>query len=154
MIVPPSISLPTRKLVLEFDVLGVSFTKEIEFPNIGQLIDISTEKIFLAKNEYQTLQASSLNDMVIVRFWIDMLATFKVLVPDLVKELNVKSMLQLDVRTMNALLKKVYLRQYMPWYKAWMEAFSQLDQLDDPELDQLLDHEEQLQAEQKAKKDA
>jgi len=86
MIVPPSISLPVRKLTLTFDLMGVSFTKDIEFPNVGQLIDIATNKIYLAKNEYQTLQTAGMNDMVVVRFYIDMMATFMVLIPDLHKE--------------------------------------------------------------------
>jgi hypothetical protein len=98
--------------ILKINIQGNEF--EIQFPNIGQLIDIETRKALISSGQYNNLKKS---DSFILPY-IDILATFIILIPDLVTLLRVESLFDLNLKELKE-LKNIYEKQYKPWYDAW-----------------------------------
>jgi archaellum component FlaF (FlaF/FlaG flagellin family) len=91
-------------------------TFEIPFPNVGQTIDIATRKIILSSGQYLNLEK---NDPFTTKY-IDVLATFTILLPELNSLLRVESLFDLDLIDLKELLD-VYDKEYLPWYNSWKE---------------------------------
>lgn len=89
---------------------------EIKFPNVGQLIDIESRKSLLASGQYKNMDK---NDSFIIPY-IDTLATFMVLIPELSELLRIQSLFDLSLLELKELLN-IYNNQYLPWYNSWMD---------------------------------
>lgn len=88
----------------------------IHFPTTGQLIRIQTSKIRMADGTYQDLLMSS-SDSLFVRFLIDAIASFQVLIPKLFEHLT-KDIFEMDLMQTKPIVK-VYTDVYLPWYNDW-----------------------------------
>ena len=99
-------------------------TYKIEYPNTGQFIDIERQKMTLSGGEYRGLMDSGTVGAFNALNFVDMTVYFNVLVPQLVKDLNVTSIFQLNPIDA-ADLFQVYKGQLMPWLRAWTEAINE-----------------------------
>lgn len=93
---------------------------EINFPNVGQLIDIEVRKSLISAGQYQNLiknQSFSID-------YIDALATFLILIPDLNKLLRVESIFDLNLIDIKEIIN-IYKKEYLPWYEEWMKNLNQ-----------------------------
>jgi len=107
---------------LELEIKKNSY--EIKFPNTGNLLDIEELKARLSGGQYNALFGGTLSSEM-SRLLIDTIATFTILLPDLKKDLTVKSYLDLELVDSIELLK-VYRDSYLPWYNEWMTLVSGL----------------------------
>ena len=98
---------------IKIDVRGNIY--QIEYPNTGQQIDIELLKSRIADGNYDSLRFSSNPLFLLQADIIDMIATFTILIPQLKKDLNVKSFFDLKEEETDELLN-IYSEQFIPWY--------------------------------------
>lgn len=109
---------------LKINVLGVDYL--IQFPNVGQLLDIESLKSALTNGTYgdlvrmNTITANNVLDIA------DAIATFSVLIPEIKKQLTVKSYTEIDAVTARKIAKS-YREQYFPWFNEINEELKSLD---------------------------
>jgi hypothetical protein len=97
---------------------------ELKIPNNGQLIDIESMKMLLAKGSYKSLMNGSQTiSNITVLDTIDMIAMFTVLLPTLAKDLSVTSLLDLDIIDNQELLK-IYRDQVATWIVEWQRVLA------------------------------
>jgi hypothetical protein len=92
---------------------------EVSFPNNGQLIDIEVMKQGLSKGTQDSLLSGLGINANLAWMTIEMIATFTILIPDLIKSLRVENLLELDPMQSKE-LRKVYVDVYYKWYNEWM----------------------------------
>ena len=102
--------LPERTKTIS--ISGINYS--VKFPNNLQLINIESEKNRLSNGDYSS--------------FLYTIATFSVLIPQLIKDLNVKSYMDLDILEQNT-LTSVYIDQYYSWYKEWIDILSNPSQV-------------------------
>lgn len=100
-----------REIVLQVE--GSEY--KVSYPNTGQQIDIELMKAQIGAGNYDVLRFSQNPLFQRQADVIDMIATFSILVPDLKKNLNVKSFFDLPEEH-TAKLLKVYEDQFIPWF--------------------------------------
>lgn len=119
----------------------------VDYPNTGQQIDIELLKAKIADGNYDALRFSNNPLFQLQADKIDMIATFSILVPDLRKDLNVKSFFQLDEAASDELLQ-VYSQQFIPWYIKLKEAVKnpkeQVEQKKDKRAEELSERGEEV----------
>lgn len=95
-------------------------TYNIQFPRIGQLIAIENEKNRLSAGTYSDYTRFDDSGW-IARTIIDAIATFTVLSPSLIKDLNINWR---DLNLMEVLpITKAYTDIYVPFYAMWIQLF-------------------------------
>ncbi len=107
-------------IVLKID--GIN-TSQINYPNVGQLMEIENRKMSLTDGKYVEYVASPMKTRS-MRFLIDLVDTlshFSVLVPDLTKKLSVDTYLDIDPITAKSLVE-VYQEQFIPWYSELLKV--------------------------------
>lgn len=111
--------IPDSKITLNIE--GNSYV--VNFPKNRDFIKIEAEKSRLSEGEYSSLSYRSDNSGFLAKLVIDTTATFSVLIPNLIKDLNVRSYMDLDLLQQNR-LTLVYLEQFYPWYSSWITLLS------------------------------
>jgi tRNA-dihydrouridine synthase len=99
-------------------------TYELRIPNNGQLIDIESMKQMLSKGMYRAMNNTGTVNTAAALDIIDMTAMFTVLCPKLVKDLNVTSLLDLDILDSQELIQ-VYREQVAEWIISWQRLMTQ-----------------------------
>ena len=98
---------------------------QIEFPTVGQYIDIESEKLNHSNGQFTTLiQAGTLSGLRAVQI-IESISIYSILCPQLVKELKVNSFKDIDAKDFIELLK-IYSKEISPWYNEWFKEFNDL----------------------------
>ena len=115
--------LPERKKT--FKILENTYT--VDFPTTGGLMEIEIMKAQLSRGQYSALAENATVNSSYSRFLIDMIATFTVLLPDLKKDMNVKTISELNPLDSKKLLK-VYLSDVLPWLNSWFEILNSDDE--------------------------
>jgi hypothetical protein len=90
----------------------------VKYPNVGQQMNIEILKIQLTDGRYDTMKFSYNPAFIKQAEIAEAIATFNILIPDLKKDLNAKSMLELEQDQMLDLLT-AYTEKYLPWYEEW-----------------------------------
>lgn len=116
--------LPERTKTIS--ISGINYS--VKFPNNLQLINIESEKNRLSNGDYSSFLYRVDNSGMLAKLIIDTIATFSVLIPQLIKDLNVKSYMDLDILEQNT-LTSVYIDQYYSWYKEWIDILSNPSQV-------------------------
>lgn len=96
---------------------------EVFFPKTDQFINIQTLKSRIANDSYNELRNSMNDDTGYAVLLTDMIATYNILIPDLKKDINVASILSLEMMESKALLD-TYLEQWLPFYQSWMNIIT------------------------------
>lgn len=108
---------PSKELVLRFE--NNSYT--IKFPKTGEFISIEEKK-----GRYGTSITFGDASSYYARLLVNTIATFEVLIPSLVKDLNIKDIFETDLIFAKKLMK-AYTEQYLPWYDSWMNILSDFE---------------------------
>lgn len=96
---------------------------EINYPNVGQQLDIEILKLQISGDKYDTMKFSY-NPVFFKQIErIDAIATFSTLIPSLKKDLTVKSLLELSDEQFET-ITKAYSETYLPWYDEWQVKLS------------------------------
>ena len=112
--------IPERSITVKI----IDKQHKVEFPTTRGLIEISIQKAHLSKQVYDSIASSSNAHDTYSRFTIDMIATFRVMIPDFEKDLNVSSFLDLDPLHTSKLLN-VYLKEVLPWIVDWQNVLNE-----------------------------
>ena len=88
---------------------------QVNYPNVGNQIDIEILKSKIADGNYDMLRFSNNPLFQEQADRIYMIAVFTILIPELKKDLNVKSFFDLKEEE-SAELMRVYNRDFIPWF--------------------------------------
>jgi len=105
------------KRSITIELQGNSFN--IAFPNMGQIIDIETNKISYANGRYSQLINSNIISSNIAKDLVEMAATFTVLIPDFQKIFKLNSIFELNPIDATEFVT-VYKEEVFPWYSEWL----------------------------------
>lgn len=114
----PSLSLPSRTISINIGDRQYS----VKFPNNGQFIDIERAKLDLSSGNLKNMLFGTTTGQ-LAYMLIEAIATFNVLIPDLAKDLDVKSLLDLDPYQSRELIV-AYEKQYFPWIEQWRKIIN------------------------------
>ena len=103
-----------------FQFKGESYT--IEFPRVGQLIDIMTTKNTLSNGLYNSIARYVTPEMGYYKFLVDALSFFQIMAPKVVEQFNRKDLKSLTMEEGNDLVK-LYLDDILPWYDECWGAY-------------------------------
>lgn len=117
-------STEAKPLAKEISIKILDNEYQIGFPNNGQLIRIQTSKIRMADGTYQDLLMSS-SDSLYVRFLIDAITTFQVMIPKLFEHLN-KDIMEMELIQTKQIVK-AYTDVYLPFYTEWAKLIQSED---------------------------
>lgn len=120
--------LPNKELILKIRENSYA----VKFPNNRDFLRIESEKNRLAEGDYTALSYRQDNAGFLAKLIIDTISTFSILVPNLLKDLNVLNYLELDLIQQNE-LTLAYLNQFYPWYNSWLKIISNPDQVKEDE---------------------
>lgn len=104
-------------------IRGDQFTLDITNFKVGDLIAIEAEKQRLSKSTYYELATTWFKNTVNAANLIDMIATLRVLLPEVEKGLEGIPFEKLNIIDSRELLK-IYVSEISPWYMSWMEEFN------------------------------
>lgn len=119
-------------------VKGDVFELDIAKLTVESLLLIESEKQRLSKSEYSNIATTYFPDSQNAASLIDMIAIFRVLLPDIEKSIASDLYEKLTIIDARDLLK-VYLKDVAPWYRLWMKEFNtpfESDEKDDVENDE------------------
>ena len=91
----------------------------VKFPDTGQLIDIEQAKASVPTPRNQTTSALWAYNLAIS------IETFKILIPKLEEDLNIKNIYKLSLIESQKLVE-AYLKQFKPWFDGWMDLISNI----------------------------
>jgi hypothetical protein len=92
----------------------------VNFPNVGQMMDIENMKMSLTNGSYADMVRSGLKSSYYNTEIVDTIAHLWVLIPELRADLQVRNFSELDPFVAKKLLK-VYREQFTPWYEKLMK---------------------------------
>lgn len=88
---------------------------EVKYPNTGEALDIALLKLQISE-KYDLMKFSFNPEFQKEVLKIDAMATFSILVPQLKKDLNVKSFYELEEEQMDQVIV-CYVEQFLTWYE-------------------------------------
>ncbi len=87
----------------------------VNFPNVGQMIDIESMKQSLTGNRYGSMASSGIASMYMALDVVDTIAFLTICVPDIAKYYNIQDYTMLPADKMNQYVK-LYKDEILPWY--------------------------------------
>ena len=108
----------TKSIKIKGDV----FVLDISKFTVSNFITLESEKQRISKSNYYQMATTWFSNTMMAANLVDMIATFRVLLPELEKSLN-ESYEKLNLIDVKDLLK-IYLKEVSPWYQKWMEEFN------------------------------
>ena len=120
-----STKTPDPIKTLDFKFNEKNFT--INFPNTGELMELSILKAKLSDGNYNAISNTDLLEDKLAQFSIDTVSHLTIMCPDLLKHLNVKSYLDLDLVDMKRLIS-VYVKSILPWMNSWYKVLNSMDE--------------------------
>lgn len=106
--------------IKEFKVKGNPYS--MQFPTVGQFLDIEAKRLIYSNNTYSQMLMSPLKSSNKAMDIIDMAATLSVLCPALVKDLKCPTLLDLDIFDSKELMD-VWNDELKSWSEEWMKLF-------------------------------
>lgn len=89
----------------------------VNFPNVGQMIDIESMKQSLTGNRYGSMASSGIASMYMALDVVDAIAFLTVVVPDIAKYYNIQDYMKLSPDKMSE-YTKIYKVEILPWYNS------------------------------------
>ena len=108
--------------VKKFTIGKKSFT--VNFPNIGQIIDLESLKQGLSSNRYGVMVASGVASAYYALDLIDTIAFYQIVCPEVGKYYNIENYTTLSPENINDLMN-AYTKQIKPWYDKVMQEIKQ-----------------------------
>jgi hypothetical protein len=109
------------------DVLKDGDSFVVDFPNVGQIMEIDSLKLALSNNKYSDMVRSGLKSMDATLDLIDTVAVFSILIPEFKRSLSLEDKTILELNPFDfAKQVKVYKKQFFPWYGKLMDEFFKL----------------------------
>lgn len=99
---------------------------DISFPNVGQFYDIEATKQKLGRGYYNTLLGNPTKTAQDALDMIDIEAAISILVPDLVKDMKVRSFSELGLKDYLE-IKKIYEQEIYPFLKEAEKILSSIN---------------------------
>lgn len=97
----------------------------LEFPSVGEYIEIETLKTDISLGKFaQLLSSRTVSSLRAIQI-VEIVAILTVLCPQLIEDLKVKSILDLDIQDFIKIMKS-YQKDVAPWYKDWFEEFNNI----------------------------
>lgn len=96
---------------------------KIEFPTVGQYIDIETEKIELSSGKWSDLVISRTVSAYRAIQLVECIAVLKILCPKLFEDMKVSDYKDIDAIDFTLLLK-LFTKEINPWYSSWFKEFN------------------------------
>jgi hypothetical protein len=113
-------NLETKKVI---NIKGDNFTFDITKLSVQDFVAIEAEKQFLTSNQYAKIASSYLPDSFNAATLIDLIAICRVMNPKIEESLETKNFFKLNLFDTKDLLD-IYKKEIGPWYRAWMNKFS------------------------------
>jgi hypothetical protein len=98
-------------------------TYQIQFPSVGQIIDIETRKSALSAGQYSKFVDLGTIGAFLAKNYVDVISVFSILIPQLLKDLRKESLFDLSPIEMVE-LTEIYNKQYSPWYNEWIQLIT------------------------------
>ena len=92
----------------------------VEFPNVGQIIDLESHRLALSGNRYGNMIASGVVSMYNALDLIDAISFYQVCAPEVGKYYNIENYTALQLDEL-AELMNAYRNDIRPWYNKVME---------------------------------
>lgn len=108
-----------------FSFLGEKIT--VNFPNVGQMIDMESLKQSLTGNKYGAMSASGVKSMFYALDMVDTLAFFEVMYPRVKRILGVKSFTEMNPEEMKPLIE-AYKEHVVPWYDKLLQDLYKIEE--------------------------
>lgn len=89
----------------------------VNFPNVGQMIDIESMKQGLTGNRYGSMASSGIASMYMALDVVDAISFLTVVVPDIAKYYNIQDYTKLSPDKMSE-YTKIYKEEILPWYNS------------------------------------
>lgn len=87
----------------------------VQFPNVGQMIDMESLKQSLTGNKYGSMSASGVKSMFFALDMVDALCFFEIMSPKIKRIMEIKSFTTLNPEDMKDVVA-VYKEHVAPWY--------------------------------------
>lgn len=108
----------------KFSIGEKTFT--VQFPNVGQLIDLESLKQALTGNRYGVMAASGVASMYYVLDLVDAIAFLQVCVPSVAKYYDIKNYTTLAPEQLKELVE-TYQNELKPWFDGIMAELRGID---------------------------
>lgn len=105
------------------NIKGDKFTFDISKVSVDDYLTIENEKIRITSGGYSKIATSLLASAFTAATIVDMIATFRVLMPTIEDTIPTKDFSKLSIFDIKELLK-IYVEEFSPWYSAWMKEFN------------------------------
>lgn len=99
----------------------------INFPNVGQMIDMESLKQSLTNNKYGAMSASGIKSMFYALDMVDALSFFEVTCPKIKKILKVRSFTEMSPEDMKPVVE-VYKEHVAPWYNNLLQDLYRIEE--------------------------
>ena len=94
--------------------------RTIDYPNVGQLLEIESKKMMLSNGTYSELNKTNTTSSKYILDLVDAMAHFTVLIPKLSKNLQVDTVYDLGGIESKEVVK-AYNEHFRPWYDPFAE---------------------------------
>ncbi len=98
----------------------------VKFPTVGQFSDIEIRKQLFSGGNYGSMVANMTSQSQRALDIIDAQAYFTILIPELIKDLNVKSLRDIDLLDFEE-IRIPYVKKFAPWVNEWEDALKTVD---------------------------
>lgn len=92
----------------------------VNFPNVGQMIDMESLKQSVTGNKYGSMSASGVKSMFFALDMVDALCFFEIMCPKLKRILEVKSFTEMSPEDMKPVVA-AYKEHVAPWYNKLLQ---------------------------------
>lgn len=97
----------------------------IEFPNVGQYMEIESNKLDYSNNKYSSFITSRTFSALRAVQIVECVSILSVLCPNLFKDMKVENYSEIDAKDFVELIK-IYQKEISPWYSKWFNEFNKV----------------------------
>ena len=92
----------------------------INFPNVGQMIEIEQLKLAYTNGRYIEFAMSNLVNHIFILDFVDAVSYLSVLIPELKKDLEIEEYTKMDSEKTKEIIR-AYKEEFIPWFKPILE---------------------------------
>ena len=92
----------------------------INFPNVGQMIEIEQLKLAYTNGRYIEFAMSNLVNHIFILDFVDAISYLSVLIPELKKDLEIEEYTKMDAEKTKEIIR-AYKEEFIPWFKPILE---------------------------------